>query len=105
MLNKQCSGNSNISPSLFSFLEDDPFKELVSEESKRTKFKTEYAKRDRQESEDSCQEASQLAGDAQAYIDSILPNSIKFNKPTHSVSALCDNECSGFLSTKRGGSE
>ena len=69
------------------------------EESKRGKSKTEFVKtRERQESEDSClEEASTPPGnncknqggseDVQAYINSIVPNnSIKFAKPTQSVS-------------------
>ena len=52
----------------------------------RVKFKTEFVKRDRQESEDS-NEDSLLTGDAQAYLNSILPNnSIKFTKSSQSVS-------------------
>ena len=71
----------------------------ANEESKRGKSKTEFVKtRERQESEDSClEEASTPPGnncknqggseDVQAYINSIVPNnSIKFAKPTQSVS-------------------
>lgn len=80
----------------------------ANEESKRGKSKTEFVKtRERQESEDSClEEASTPPGnncknqggseDVQAYINSIVPNnSIKFAKPTQSVSDL-RSSCANF---------
>lgn len=53
------------------------------------KSKTEFVKRERQESEDSNQDDFQLSGDAQEYLNSILPNnSIKFKKHSQSVSII-----------------
>lgn len=83
-------GVPEVSPMILDFLEDDNFFPSVEESaaSKRIKSKTEFVKRDRAESDESHVEAD-LTGDAQAYLNSIYSNnnSIKFNKPTHSVSA------------------
>ena len=101
-LSKENSGKSphyNYSPAILDFLEDDTIFMQANEESKRGKSKTEFVKtRERQESEDSCHEetctppgnnSNNQGGseDVQAYINSIVPNnSIKFAKPTQSVS-------------------
>ena len=69
---------------ILDFLEDDAF---FSKDETRQKSKTEFVKRERQESEDSNQEEFQLPGDAQDYLNSILPNNfIKFKKHSESVS-------------------
>jgi hypothetical protein len=75
---------------ILDFLEDDSFFPSVNEEAaKRVKSKTEFAKRDRLDSDESHVDA-ELTGNAQAYLNSIYSNnnSIKFNKPANSVSPL-----------------
>jgi hypothetical protein len=80
-LNRQPSGKSPsnfASPIILDFLEDDAFFQV---DETRIKSKTEFVRRERQESEDSNQDDFQLPGDAQAYLNSILPNNfIKFKK-------------------------
>ena len=87
-LNRQQSGKSPsnfASPIILDFLEDDNFFQ-VEENGGRLKSKTEFVRRDRQESEDSNQDDFQLPGDAQEYLNSILPNnSIRFKKHSQSV--------------------
>ena len=80
-----------MSPPILDFLEEDIFAAVAEDMNhQRIKFKSEFVKRDRQESEDSNAEAdSQLTGDAEAYLNSKYPNnSIKFTKSSQSVSCL-----------------
>ena len=79
--------NNEVSPVILDFLEDDSIFYAV-EDNKRLKSKTEFVRRDRMESDESQHhDEISLTGDAQAYLSSIMPNnSIKFNKPSQSVS-------------------
>jgi hypothetical protein len=74
----------------------------ANEESKRGKSRTEFIKRDRQESEDSAQNTGNpeneqrkngVDDDVSTYLNTIVPNnSIKFAKPTQSVSSLSNKK-------------
>ena len=88
-MNKQPSIKSPCnfqSPIILDFLEDDNF---FTKDETRFKSKTEFVRRERQESEDSNLDEFQLPNDAQDYLNSILPNNfIKFKKHSESVSFI-----------------
>jgi len=99
MLSKQESGKSPVnnanyvSPVILDFLEDESI--FMPAQDSRVKSKTEFARRDRVESEEECH----LAGDAESILSKIIPNnSIKFNKPSHSVRQLSTNLVAIFVS-------
>lgn len=71
---------------ILDFLEDDAF---FAKDDKRIKSKTEFFRREKQESEEFDPEEFQFPTDAEDYLNSILPNnSIKFKKHAESVSTL-----------------
>ncbi len=93
-MQKQTSSKSPSnfhSPVILDFLDDDAY--FGNLEEKQHKSKTEFVRRERQESEDSYgqqyEEEEVAQGVTQDYLNFILPNnSIKFTKPTQSVRTL-----------------
>lgn len=73
---------------MLDFLDDDAY--FGSLDEKRVKCKTEFVRRDRQDSQESyeCQDGFQVPGVTSEYLYSIFSNnnSIKFTKSTESVS-------------------
>ncbi len=91
MIQRQQSSKSPVnfpSPVILDFLDDDNYFKL---EDDKHKSKTEFVRRERQESEDSAgnqEDQLQVPGVTDEYLNSILNNSIRFTKPTQSVTLI-----------------